>query len=109
MKNQALSRHYRIGGTFCAATVLLALIMCLGSTAKAQSTNGSAGQMPAYYDGHLLTINLMLLPAGTVVLSKNTQINLKMTPSRQKDTESLSGKHQWQLSQASGREAIFSL
>ena len=76
MKNQALSRRYRIGGTFCAATVLLALIMCLGSTAKAQSTNGSAGQMPAYYDGQLLTINLMLLPAGTVVLGKNTQINL---------------------------------
>jgi len=65
MKNQALSRCHRIAVTSCAATVLLALIIFLGSTATAQSTNGSAGQMPAYYDSKLLTINLMLLPAGT--------------------------------------------
>jgi hypothetical protein len=76
MKNQVFDRlRYWAGVIVCAATAL-ALIMCVESPAAAQSTNGSAGQMPAYYDGQLLTINFKLLPAGTVVLSKNTQVNL---------------------------------
>jgi hypothetical protein len=76
MKNQVLGKlRYWVDVTVCAA-VLLAVIMCVGSPAAAQSTNGSAGQMPAYYDDQLFTINFMLLPAGTVVLSKNTQTNL---------------------------------
>jgi|SRR5215468_1024521 len=77
MKNQVFDRlRYWADVPVCTATVLLALIMFVGSPAAAQSPNGSAGQMPAYYDGQLLRINFMLLPAGTVVLSKNTQVNL---------------------------------
>src|SRR5260370_20907579 len=42
----------------------LALALSLNGSAVAASDNGSAGQMPAFYDGELLTINFMELPSG---------------------------------------------
>jgi hypothetical protein len=42
----------------------LALALSFNGTAMAASDNGSAGQMPALYDGELLTINFMELPSG---------------------------------------------
>src|SRR6266478_3289321 len=41
-----------------------AVALFWGMSAVAGSDNGSAGNMPAYYDGHLLTINFMELPSG---------------------------------------------
>jgi len=43
----------------------------------AQSTNGVAGSMPAYYDGELFTINFKQLPPGgeTANLTHNGSIN----------------------------------
>ena len=43
---------------------MLAVCALLGGTAWAGSMNGSAGTMPAFYDGHLFTINFKELPAG---------------------------------------------
>jgi hypothetical protein len=57
------------------------LVLLCGGTALAQSTNGAAGQMPAYYDDQLFTINLMELPPGgeAAALAHNSQINVIYT------------------------------
>ena len=39
------------------------------------STNGAAGQMPAYYDGELFTINILQLPASDPLIGHNSSIN----------------------------------
>jgi len=39
-------------------------LMALASPLMAASENGSAGDMPAYYDGQLFTINFKELPPG---------------------------------------------
>jgi len=75
MRQQASCTCRSWTGITLAATTFVIVIL-IASTATAQSPNGAAGQMPAFYDGRSLTINLMLLPAGSVVLSKNKQINL---------------------------------
>jgi hypothetical protein len=58
---------------------MVALAFLLGSlgVAAAQSLNGSAGQMPAYYDGQLFTINFKQLPPSgeAAVLAQNKSIN----------------------------------
>jgi hypothetical protein len=59
---------------------MVAFAFLLGSlgVAAAGSLNGSAGQMPAYYDDQLFTINFKELPSGAeqTKLSNNTpQIN----------------------------------
>src|SRR5712692_6642029 len=52
------------------------LLSLVGST-WAGSPNGSAGQMPAYYDGQLFTINFKELPpdAEQSVLQHNQSLN----------------------------------
>ncbi len=49
-----------------------------GGAAVAGSENGSAGDMPAYYDHQLLTINFKELPAGgeSANLQHNSSINI---------------------------------
>jgi hypothetical protein len=56
-----------------ALTALLA-----GGQAMAQSENGSAGEMPAYYDHQLFTINFKSLPEGGTQanLQHNSSINV---------------------------------
>ena len=59
------------------ALVLGTLLLSLGALVMAQSPNGSAGQMPAYYDAELFTINFKELPSGgeSAVLAHNKSIN----------------------------------
>jgi len=42
-----------------------------------RSINGAAGQMPAYYDGQLFTVNMMELPedASASLIANNSSIN----------------------------------
>jgi len=53
------------------------LVSLSGSPARAGSTNGSAGDMPAYYDGKVFTINFKELPpeAEKSAIAHNTAIN----------------------------------
>src|ERR1043165_1583692 len=55
----------------------LAVVLC-GTRLVAGSENGSAGEMPSYYDGELFTINFMELPPGgeAATLQNNGSINL---------------------------------
>jgi hypothetical protein len=55
-------------------TVLGALGVALAAPG---STNGAAGQMPAYYDGRLFTINLLELSdtAAASIIGKNPSVN----------------------------------
>lgn len=57
-------------GWVCAAALLVPAV------ALAQSTNGSGGNMPAYYDGREFTINFKELTSGEApVLQHNTGVN----------------------------------
>jgi len=50
-----------------------ALLLSVGGSAFASNTNGSGGDMPAYYDGSLFTINFKLLKPD---LHKNPSFNV---------------------------------
>jgi hypothetical protein len=54
-----------------------ALMLSFSASALAQNPNGSAGQMPAYYDDQLFTINFKELPRGgeSSTLNHNGSIN----------------------------------
>ena len=57
--------------------MLSVLAISVVETARAASENGSAGDMPAYYDHELFTINFKELPAGgeQSTLLRNASIN----------------------------------
>ena len=48
-----------------------------GALAAAKTTNGAAGQMPAYYDGNLFTVNMKEEPdnASASTIANNRSIN----------------------------------
>ena len=48
-----------------------------GMLAAAKSTHGAAGQMPAFYDGNLFTVNMKEMPAGAsaATIAHNGSIN----------------------------------
>ena len=50
-----------------------ALLVSMGGVSHAANVNGSGGDMPAYYDGNLFTINLKLLHPD---LHKNPSFNI---------------------------------
>jgi hypothetical protein len=55
----------------------LLIVSCCFSASGAASENGSGGDMPAYYDGQLFTINFKELPPGgeSANLQHNGSIN----------------------------------
>jgi hypothetical protein len=65
-----ISRVRVVGILFLLATPL--------GVAVAGSMNGSTGDMPAFYDGHIFTINFKELPPSgeAAVLSQNKSINV---------------------------------
>lgn len=67
---------------FRSATLLIAVLGALlaslaGGAARASSTSGAAGQMPAYFNGQLFTINLKQEPgtAEQALLAHNGSVN----------------------------------
>src|SRR5262245_57774473 len=59
------------------ALVVLVTALVLSAQALTASPNGSAGQMPAYYDGNQFTINFKEQPSGAEasLLAHNGSIN----------------------------------
>jgi hypothetical protein len=47
-----------------------------GQAADKGSPHGAAGQMPAYYDGELFTVNMFEVPASDPLIERNTSINI---------------------------------
>ena len=45
------------------------------SPAAQSNTNGSAGQMPAYYEGQLFTVNMKEQPSSDSLIAKNANVN----------------------------------
>jgi hypothetical protein len=43
--------------------------------AATSSVNGAAGQMPAYYEGRLFTVNMKEMPSSGTLIEKNKSIN----------------------------------
>src|SRR5260370_41664415 len=62
---------------FLASPPALAWGLSLNGSAVAANDNGSGGDMPAFYDGELLTINFMELPSGgeQANIQRNGSIN----------------------------------
>ena len=46
-----------------------------GAVAAVGSVNGAAGQMPAFYEGELFTVNMKELSASASILAKNKNFN----------------------------------
>jgi hypothetical protein len=63
--------------TSALALVVLVATLVLPAQALASSPNGSAGEMPAFYDGQLFTINFKQQPSGgeASLLAHNRSIN----------------------------------
>ena len=47
-----------------------------GAQAAQGSPNGAAGDMPAYYDGELFTVNVLEVPASDPLLEHNSSLNV---------------------------------
>jgi hypothetical protein len=49
----------------------------LAATSPQRTTNGAAGQMPAFYDGDMVTVNMKEMPDGASasLIAKNSSIN----------------------------------
>jgi hypothetical protein len=60
------------------AIPLLAIFLALvvASPSLGGSLNGSAGQMPAFYDGNLFTIHFKLQPSSSTLIAQNKSINI---------------------------------
>src|SRR6266576_6771747 len=65
----------RIGFIFVTGLLSVALT---GSAAFAAqgSPKGAAGQMPAYYDGELFTVNMFEVPASDPIIGHNSSLNV---------------------------------
>jgi hypothetical protein len=59
------------------------LYLCWGGFQSQAATHGSmkgaAGQMPAFYDGELFTVNMFEVPASDPLIEHNTSINIIYT------------------------------
>ena len=60
---------------FAALALTAAASLAPSTSSSGGTTKGAAGQMPAFYDGTLFTINMMELPASGALIAKNTQFN----------------------------------
>ena len=72
---------WKLGRAFVAAVLLN---VCLGAVqahangalAAQGSPKGAAGQMPAYYDGELFTVNIFEVPASEPLIQRDPTINV---------------------------------
>ena len=75
------SKNMDIRGKSARTFIALALLSicwsaCQTNVALAQgSPNGAAGQMPAYYDGVLFTVNMKEMPASDPLMGHNPSLN----------------------------------
>jgi hypothetical protein len=60
-----------------AAISVLSVLQLQSDLALAGSMNGAAGQMPAFYDGQLFTVNMKELPstASASIIAQNPSVN----------------------------------
>lgn len=59
----------------CTILLGLLLVLVVASPGSATSPNGSSGEMPAFYDGNLFTINFKLQPDSQTLIAQNKSIN----------------------------------
>ena len=77
-KMRKLERTNRMNSVWRSARGFIAvalLSLCWGAAAQ-ESPNGAAGQMPAYYDGELFTVNMFEVPASDPLIEHNSSINV---------------------------------
>jgi hypothetical protein len=79
---QKIERRNKMNIIWKSGRVLIAVVllnMCLWPVpglAAQGSSKGVAGQMPAYYDGNLFTVNMFEVPASDALIAHNTSINV---------------------------------
>jgi hypothetical protein len=83
-KVQKIERRNKMTIIWKSARVFIAvalLYVCWGgfegqAPAAQGGTQGAAGQMPAYYDGELFTVNMFEVPASDPLIEHNSSINI---------------------------------
>ena len=76
-KGNKMSSAWKTARLFLA--VGLVYICCgafQGQSAAQGSPKGAGGQMPAYYDGELFTVNMFEVPASDPLIEHNSSINI---------------------------------
>src|SRR6185436_4012552 len=82
MKEKAKTGNQMNIGWKSALVFIAAVLLCafqgqtnVASAAKG-SPKGAAGQMPAYYDGELFTVNMFEVPASDPIIAHNSSSNI---------------------------------
>jgi hypothetical protein len=66
----------------CKFVAAASFCLCMGTFqtnvafAAQGSPHGTAGQMPAFYDGELFTVNMFEVPASDSLIGRNTALNI---------------------------------
>jgi hypothetical protein len=68
--------RWKLARAFIFIPLALLLSMLGTGVAHAAASNGAAGQMPAYYDGELFTVNMKEMPASDALIAHNPSINV---------------------------------
>jgi hypothetical protein len=69
-------KHFSIAGKTARVLVAIVFLLFCWSAGQAQGNmKGHGGQMPAFYEGELLTINSVELPNSDPLLANNPSIN----------------------------------
>ena len=79
-REQPMNIGWKSARVFIAAVLLCT---CAGASqgqinpahAAQGSPKGAAGQMPAYYDGDLFTVNVLQVPASDAIIGHNSSLN----------------------------------
>jgi hypothetical protein len=76
-RRRNMNIRWKLARAFIVIPVALLLSTLGAGVAHAASpnTNGAAGQMPAYYDGDLFTVNMKEMPASDPLLAHNPSVN----------------------------------
>jgi hypothetical protein len=76
-KGNRMSTAWKSARLFLAAGLVYICWGAVQGQAAAQgSSKGAAGQMPAFYDGELFTVNMFEVPASDPLIERNSSINI---------------------------------
>jgi hypothetical protein len=67
---------WKLARAFVAAVLLNVCLGAVQADAAHGNPKGAAGQMPAYYDGELFTVNIFEVPASEPLIQRDPTINV---------------------------------
>ncbi len=76
MRNKSVWKLSRVFIAVVSFSICAAAFQGLTNVARAANSNGAAGQMPAFYDEQLFTVNMFQAPASDPLIDHNSSINI---------------------------------